>query len=479
MSRAKVRQALKLVRDGRLEDALALLSTADAESVRRHLDRDLRNEHLAPAARTLWERLFPSQAAPAPIAPGASPGLPKRLLLENPGPFFQALGGAQADLDGVEVAQIWSIVALATLARNGGSSSSMEVRHTGTSGAARFAHAVGLQEVVDGSSTGGAAEPGRTVKLQRVTRFEEIESVAHDIAQLMLPSTEADETRKSIYLVLVELMRNVVQHSQDRRGGVVAAQLMDAAQHYDRPAIQVAVGDAGIGILDALKGMHPELTSAKAAVEKALRPHISGTFEEGLSGSSQNAGMGLFFISEMAKLTAGRLLLATRSAAYLLQGDIEGQEQHKAVFLSPEGNGFPGTLVAFEFPLGEAPDHAALRDRINERAKKYTPRREKHRWLSYQPPPEGTPAYLVSAVAENTAAAERFAREEFEPRLVKRDAIALDFRNVEVCTQSFLHSLLFEPLRLAWARRAHIHVLNAGPAIRSALELLEDYALGG
>ena len=55
----------------------------------------------------------------------------------------------------------------------------------------------------------------------------------------------------------------------------------------------------------------------------------------------------------------------------------------------------------------------------------------------------------------------------------------LDFRGMRFCTQSYLHALLFEALRLAWAKRVPIYVANVEPAVRSGLELLEDYALGG
>jgi len=51
---------------------------------------------------------------------------------------------------------------------------------------------------------------------------------------------------------------------------------------------------------------------------RALEPHGSGAFPEGETGSGENAGMGLFFISEMAKATDGRMLLAARGATYFL-----------------------------------------------------------------------------------------------------------------------------------------------------------------
>jgi hypothetical protein len=57
--------------------------------------------------------------------------------------------------------------------------------------------------------------------------------------------------------------------------------------------------------------------------------------------------------------------------------------------------------------------------------------------------------------------------------------MALDFTGLELCTQSWLHPLMYEPVRLAWALRVPIHVIGAQPAVREGLRFLETYALGG
>jgi anti-sigma regulatory factor (Ser/Thr protein kinase) len=402
--------------------------------------------------------------------------LPDRLLIESPAPFFRAASAEPPllfDLDKVDVAQVFALTGIAALARANGHDD-YAVRTGGGSGASRFAHAIGFDEALAGLPQHSPGIAGRTVKLRRIMHFEEIESAASEISHLILPGEE--EGRRTIYYVLVELLRNVVQHSHDPMGGVVAAQRMDQQQQYTVPAIQVAVADAGIGIREALRGLHPELKTPGEALEKALRPHISGTFEEGLTGSQQNAGMGLFFISEMAKLTAGRLLVASRGDAVLLEGDLEGNEIHKIKLLGMPG--FPGTLVSFELPLGEVRDFNALIQRVAERAKARTPQRAVHHWLKYEEPGQLI-RFLVRQTSEDTVAAQHFASEELESRLLEKQSFILDFRGIEVTTQSYLHALLFEVLRLAWARRIPIYIANAAPAVKSGLDLLESYALGG
>jgi hypothetical protein len=303
------------------------------------------------------------------------------------------------------------------------------------------------------------------------------------MAQMIIAGSQDTDiaSRKTIFYVIVELLRNAIQHSGDPFGGVAAAQLMDhpATPYAARPMIQVCVADSGMGIHQALYDKHPDLTDAEEALNRALWPHYSGTFDEGLTGSIQNAGMGLFFVAEMAKLAAGRLMVASRGATLILQGDIEGSNQHNIRFLKPKGLGYPGTLVAFELPVDEVQDYDGLMNRIYERAKERTPQRAIHRFLRFEPAPKHARRILVAVASENTVEAQTYSEKFLQPLLIQRVPISLNFSNVAICTQSFLHALLFEAIRLAWARQIPIYIEQASPAVKSGLELLELYALGG
>lgn len=243
--------------------------------------------------------------------------------------------------------------------------------------------------------------------------------------------------------------------------------------------VQVAVADAGIGIPTSLQSRHTSLTDPGAALEKSLWPHISSTFDEGETGSAQNAGMGLFFISEMTKLVGGRLVIATRGATLILQGDENFEDPH-GIQRVLKGVGYPGTLVTFEMPADAVQDYDSMIDTIRERAMERTPRRAIHKWLTFGAPPAGTIKFVVrSSRVEDAREAQRFSEDQLLPRLVKRQPVALDFVGIPTCTQSYVHALLYEALRLAWARKTPIYILNAQPAVKSTLELLENYALGG
>jgi len=407
--------------------------------------------------------------------------LPVRWTLDNAAPLLRWLSSEPGfcELGTLQIAEIFGLVAVGTLGRRE-RPHPLQVEVAPDNPTGRFAFAVGLLDVLGGTPPVLPGQEGRTVKLARVRRPEDIEPDADKISRLLFPLAGQRDTALTVKYVLIELLRNVVQHSEDPLGGVVAAQLNDRGRHQGKPAVQVAVGDAGIGIHAHLVRRHPKLVSPQAALDRALWPHISGTFDEGESGTLENAGMGLFFIAEMTKLLAGTLLIASRGATLVLRGDPEYGDRHEIGFLE-SGAEFPGTLVAFEIPESSVEDKDGLFEVIRERARTRAPRRAIHRWLRFDEPPPGLAAqkFLVHFAVENTGEAMAFAAQHLLPRLMQKRPVILDFRGIPVLTQSFLHALLYEPLRVAWALRTDIFVVNAEPAVRSNLELLQNYALGG
>lgn len=101
------------------------------------------------------------------------------------------------------------------------------------------------------------------------------------------------------------------------------------------------------------------------------------------------------------------------------------------------------------------------------------------RWLRFEEPPEDVARLLLVVVAEDAIAAQDFARREIEPRLVRREPVVLDFSNVRVCTAGFLHALLHESVRLAWALAVPLYVVQVDPTVQAQLEFLEGYSLVG
>jgi hypothetical protein len=380
------------------------------------------------------------------------------------------------DLDAVQNIHIWSLVALATLAaRSSRQAERIQVR-SGNEATSRFAHAVGFDPRIGVRAQAISADQNRTVPLQRVKRFEEIEKVASELSHLLVQSRDAEDTRQTIYYIIVEFLRNAVQHSRDPLGAVVGAQLMDKTSEYkNRPMIQVAVGDAGMGIMASLSAMHPEIVDPHQALVMAQQPWISSQFARGLIGTKQNAGLGLFFTAEMAKRTAGRFLIASRGGSIFLQGDENYQQYHH---IKDEAPGFPGTIVVFELPAGEIEDHTGLIEVIQQSAKARLPTNISIRWFRFLDEPQKEAFRIgIRVGAEDTAHAQRLVSEQFMPRIAREQPIQIDFSGLRVCTQSFLHALLFTTLRAAFEAQVPLFVSNASPAIQSSLHFLESYAL--
>jgi anti-sigma regulatory factor (Ser/Thr protein kinase) len=400
---------------------------------------------------------------------------PPPLSLENPAPLLQWLSGIAPEPEQLEMDLLRSPWVRAALFAVWDERTTPVVRRAG-----ELADQLLREKDLEGTKRifpNADRRKPNSLRGETVREFEKIEPLANDISKALVPQGELEDTRLTLRYVIVELLRNVVQHSHSPDGGEVYADLWNV--ETGRPMVQLAVADAGVGIPASLRTLHPSLSEPEAALEKALWPHISGTFEEGLTGTQQNAGMGLFFIAEMAKLTSGTLLIATRGATLLLSGWTDEQGGHTLRFIEPRGTGFPGTLVVFQLPVGDVVDYPALIETIKERAKERTPQRAIHRWIRFDSAPPGAARFEIQKQAEDTPAAIQLAQTEITPRILRKEPIVLDFKGMRILTQSYLHALLFEPLRLAWALRTPIYVADVEPAVRSNLELLENYALAG
>jgi hypothetical protein len=493
VSKKALASALEHARRGDMVQALAMLEGVDTAFINKRITHFLGQPDQREVARRLkaeLDRTRPQrvrlETSHVPFAAPLSPGVVERapeaaITFDAAAPFLTWASASwdkipPLDLDQVAFTDVWPLAGLACLLfperlRR------PPVRLDGSSGAVRFAHAVGLSAIV-GGPTSSAYDFGRTVRLTRVMRRTEIEPAAEAMSSLLVSAQENQNVRLALKYVLVELLRNVVQHSGDPLGAVAGAQRMDRAQRRERPMVQLVVADAGMGIPAHLKSRHPHLGDYRQALERALLPHISGTFDEGLTGSVENAGLGLYMISELARQTGGRLLIATHGATLVLQPNKQGGPGTPH-FLEPPGTGFPGTLVAFELPTDAVGDYHQLMQQILKKAQERTPKRVTGRWIAFDEAPDEAVKVLVTPAREDTVAAAQVSADAIMPALLQRKPVALDFTGLDLCTQSWLHALLYEPVRLAWALRVPIHATGAEPAVQEGLRFLEAYALGG
>ena len=179
--------------------------------------------------------------------------------------WIASIEGRRANMRAVEVCQIWALAGLASMARHD-QDVRLDLELDLFLPSSRFAHSVGFDAVVAGEMHFRPAEEDRTVPLQRVTGTNAIDSVASRIARLI--SRDDEESRDTITYVLVELLRNALQHSRDQLGAVVGAQLMDQGFHgyEEQPLVQVAVADCGMGIEESLRATQSSLKDAVDAL---------------------------------------------------------------------------------------------------------------------------------------------------------------------------------------------------------------------
>src|SRR5262245_3332508 len=114
-----------------------------------------------------------------------------RLLLDDPHACLTWLAAARrtgrASLARVDVAHVYAVAALAALVRRDGKETLALEPTTTESGAARFAHAIGLDEVVVGDVERDPVERERTVSLTRVKGRGPKEAISEKIVRLLLP----------------------------------------------------------------------------------------------------------------------------------------------------------------------------------------------------------------------------------------------------------------------------------------------------
>ena len=158
-------------------------------------------------------------------------------------------------------------------------------------------------------------EEERIAKLTQISRSEQIPRFANRVMEIL--DLEDQEMAGAVKYALIELLRNVVQHSMSPFGGLAMA------QYYPKTGlIDLAVCDGGAGIRDTLQPKYPEIDSDLKAVKFASQAHVSGTFKAGAySRMHENAGLGLFFIKQITSLSGGGRATAYKitvpSIAYL------------------------------------------------------------------------------------------------------------------------------------------------------------------
>ena len=128
-----------------------------------------------------------------------------------------------------------------------------------------------LEIMGESSTTVAGCKSDRIVKLTRISDGSEIPQFLKSVMDIL--QIEDEELAGAVKYSLIELLRNVVQHSASVGGGIAMA------QYYPKTGlVEVCVADMGLGIKSTINEAYPEIDSHLKALKLATLPHVSRTF---------------------------------------------------------------------------------------------------------------------------------------------------------------------------------------------------------
>lgn len=318
--------------------------------------------------------------------------------------------------------------------------------------------------------------PDRTVKLTQITKSSQIPSFANSVMEIL--QIDDEELAGAVKYSLIELLRNVVQHSASNGGGVAMA------QYYPRTGlVEVCVADMGLGIKSTINEAYPEIDTHLKAIKLATLPHVSRTFKPGgYTSMSDNAGLGLFFIKQIASLSGGSFFLGSKDALVDIWGDMEGQQ--KKAYRVAKAGGWPGTFAYLQLrrdTIAEFDGLLTVCRRLAAEAQKY-PAELALDFIEGIPDLGDLDELVIVSVRdfeEDVEQAAKIRDDELLPSMKAGTMVVLDFEGVKFATQSFVHALMYKVIRDGQNIGSTLSIANCSRATREAVIAVAAYAKVG
>lgn len=318
--------------------------------------------------------------------------------------------------------------------------------------------------------------PDRTVKLTQISSSSEIPRFATSVMEIL--QIDDEELAGAVKYSLIELLRNVVQHSASTGGGVAMA------QYYPKTGlVEVCVADMGLGIKTTINEAYPEIDTNLKALKLATLPHVSRTFKPGgYTSMSDNAGLGLFFIKQITSLSGGSFFLGSKDALVDIWGDKEGQQ--KKLYWQAKAGGWPGTFAYLQLRKNSIAEFDALLTvcrRLAAEAQKY-PAELALDFIEGIPELGELDELVIVSVKEFEEDVEQAAKirdEELLPSMKEGTMVVLDFAGVKFATQSFVHALMYKVIRDGQNMGSTLSIANCSKSTREAVMAVAAYAKAG
>ena len=306
-----------------------------------------------------------------------------------------------------------------------------------------------------------------------LTRVKESKDIAPVVSSFMdLLEIDDEEIEGAVKYSLVELLRNVVQHSRSRIGGLVSAVYFKKTGLVD-----IVVADIGCGLRSSLRESYPEINSCHKAVRFALNPHVSGTFRSGAYHSMRdNAGLGLFFIREIASRANGGFFLASGDVMADIWGNKDGTLGKK--YIQAIRGGWRGTFAFLQLRKDSIGEFDALLATCRKIAAEVRKDRSEFAvdFVDEEMDLEGLKTIKIKDFEENVEEAARIRESVVLPSLAKEELLVLDFSGVRAATQSFVHALMYRVFRDGKNLETCLTVSCADRATEEAIRAVAAYA---
>ena len=321
--------------------------------------------------------------------------------------------------------------------------------------------------------TGPAQSPEDTRRIFPLTQIHSSNEIQPCVTSLVdLLAIEDEEIADAIRYSLIELLRNVVQHAVSKIGAVVIGNYFPLAGQVD-----VVVADFGCGIRAAMNERYQEISDDYKAVKFALQPHVSGTFQRGAYESmASNAGLGLFFIKEIATRSSGGLFLGSGSMLAALRGNPDGSSSRR--YITSKFHGWPGTLALLQLKRGNIEEFGDLLQRCREIAAEVRrdPSELKLDFIDDVPDLEGATVVKIRDFEEDVERADSVREAQILPALESDGLVVLDFSGIRAATQSFIHALLYRVFRDGNHVEISLSIAGADRATQEAIRAVTAYA---
>lgn len=348
---------------------------------------------------------------------------------------------------------------------------SVRVKANRNSVAGNYLVETGFFELLGETTTPDLIErPDRTVKLTRISSSSEIPPFAAHVMEIL--QIEDVELEGAVKYSLIELLRNVVQHSSSKFGGIAMA------QYYPNTGlVNLCVADMGVGIKETIKEAYPEIDTNLKALKLATLPHVSRTFGPATYTTMRdNAGLGLFFIKQIASLSGGSFFLASKDSLIDLWGDQEGNQ--KKLYRKAKNDGWPGTFAYLQLRkdmIGEFDSILTVCRQMAAEARKY-PAELALDFIEEVPEIEELVVVKVSQFEEDVEEASRIRDNIVLPSINSGKLVVLDFDKVRFATQSFVHALMYKVIRDGQQIGATLSIANCTNSTREAVMAVAAYA---